>query len=317
MRTSSITLKQIRAFLYVAEEGSFTRAADRLFLSQSSLTAVIQQLEEAIGLSLLERTTRRVSLSDAGRQFQPIAHRLLNELDAAIDDLGAISGLERGTVGIAAAPSIVTLVLPQLIADFSARCPGIRFYVRDDTSAEIQQAVLRREVEIGIASKWQEDPDLIFVPLLVDRFGIVCPPGHPLLKHKSELTWSDLADWRCVGLSNLTGIRTILRQQTELPLSVSVPFYEVSSTTGLEAMVSAGLGVGILPALAAQRQPLGALGFRDLHNPVAERVICMITHRQRGLSPAAHAFVELAKSHIKQRKYPPGIRSIGDEAGTT
>lgn len=306
MKRSPITLKQLRAFLYVAEEGSFTRAADRFCLSQSALTALIQQLEESVGMPLLERTTRRVTLSDAGRQFQPVAHRLLNDLDAALIDLSAVAGLERGTVGIAAAPSVATLLVPQLIADFGARYPGIRFYVRDDTSAAVQQAVLRREVDIGLASKWADDPDLEFTPLLVDRFGVVCPAGHPLMKRKANLTWDDLKEWHCVGLSASTGIRTILREQTELPASVAVPFYEVSSTTGLEALVSAGLGISVLPALAAQR--LTGLGFRDLHEPVAERTICLITHRQRTLSPAAQAFVDLAKAHIKQRKFPSGIR---------
>ena len=309
MNTLPVTLKQIRAFLYVAEEGSFTRAADRLFLSQSSLTALIKQLEDTVNLPLLERTTRRVTLSDAGLQFQPVARRLLLELDAALSDLSAVSGLERGTIGIAAAPSIVTLILPQLIADFSARYTGIRFYLRDDTSAAVQQAVLRREVDIGVASKWADDPDLEFTPLLIDQFGVICPQGHPLMKRKTKLKWTDLEDWRCVGLSTHTGIRTILREQTELPASVAAPFYEVSSTTGLEALVSAGLGIAVLPALAAQRQPLVGLGFRDLHGPVAERVVCLITRRGRILAPAAQAFVDLAKAHVKQRKYPSGIRA--------
>lgn len=309
MNTLPVTLKQIRAFLYVAEEGSFTRAADRLFLSQSSLTALIKQLEDTVNLPLLERTTRRVTLTDAGIQFQPVARRLLLELDAALSDLSAVSGLERGTVGIAAAPSIVTEILPQLIADFSARYTGIRFYLRDDTAAAVQQAVLRREVDVGIASKWADDPDLEFSPLLIDQFGVICPHGHPLMKRKTKLKWTDLEDWRCVGLSKHTGIRTILSQQTEVPASVATPFYEVSSTTGLEALVSAGLGIAVLPALAAQRQPLVGLGFRNLHEPVAERVICLITHRSRILTPAAQAFVDLARAHIKQRKYPAGIRA--------
>jgi len=309
MKTLPITLKQIRAFLYVVEEGSFTRAADRLFLSQSSLTALIKQLEDIVNLPLLERTTRRVALSDAGLQFEPVARRLVLELDAALNDLNAVSGLERGIVGIAAAPSVVSLILPNLVADFSARYPGIRFYLRDDTSSAIQQAVLRKEVEIGITGKWADDPDLEFTPLLIDRFGVVCPHGHPLMKRQAKLEWTDLKDWRCVGLSTHTGIRIILREQTELPASVATPFYEVSSTTGMEALVSAGLGIAVLPALAAQRQPLAGLSFRELHGPVAERVIYLITHRGRILSPATQAFVELAKAHIKQRKYPSAIRA--------
>jgi DNA-binding transcriptional LysR family regulator len=309
VKISAVTLKQIRAFLYVVEEGSFTRAAERLFLSQSALTALIQQLEEVVDLPLLERTTRRVSLSQAGEQFHPIARRLVVDLDAALSDLASVAALEYGTVGIAAAPSVVTLILPQLIADFSARYPGIRCYIKDDTSAAVQQAVLRREVDIGFTSKWSDDPDLVFTPCLIDRFGIVCPAQHPLAKKKEKIKWTDLAEYRCVGLSNDTGIRTILREKTELPPSVASPFYEVSSTTGLEALVSAGLGISVLPALAAQRQPLGDLSFRELHNPSVERVICLITHRQRTLSHAASSFLELAVSRINHRKFPQGVRA--------
>ena len=212
----NVTLKHLRGFVAVAEEGSYSRAAQRLFLTQSSVTATIQQVERAIGLTLLDRTTRRVALTNEGSEFLPVARRLLKDFDAAVSDIRAVAERQRGHLGIAAAPSVVALILPPLICEFISRYDNISLAIRDAGSQSVQQRVLDNEIDFGIASRWSDDPRLDFEPLLRDRFEIVVRRDHPLANCTS-LTWKHLEKHRFVGLANDTGIQAMLRSVPRRP----------------------------------------------------------------------------------------------------
>jgi DNA-binding transcriptional LysR family regulator len=200
----------------------------------------------------------------------------------------ALSRLERGRVRIVAAPSIATLVLPPIIAAFSKDHPGIRLSVADVTSREAERQVLAGQADFGFTSRWSVSTDLTFQPLILDAFGVVFPKGHRFGRRRRSLAWSELQQERCVGLADDTGIRVILREEPGLPEAVTNPSYEASTTTSLDVMVAQGLGIAVLPALAAARPPLSRLGFRVLMRPEALRTLGLITSAHRPLSPAAN-----------------------------
>jgi len=305
----NVTLKHLRGFVAVAEEGSYSRAAQRLFLTQSSVTATIQQVEQAIGLTLLDRTTRRVALTNEGSEFLPVARRLLKDFDAAVSDIRAVAERQRGHLGIAAAPSVVALILPPLICEFSARYANISLAIRDAGSQSVQQRVLDSEIDFGIASKWADDPRLDFEPLLRDRFEIVVRRDHPFAKC-SALTWKHLEKHRFVGLANDTGVQAMLRSVPTLPRSVQEPQYQTSSTSALEAMLKEGLGVSVLPALAARLISSKHLAFIELREPLVERELCVITRQGRSLSPAAQTILRLLHDKVNSLELPAGVRLV-------
>ncbi len=304
------TLKHLRCFATVAHEGSFTQAAKRMYLTQSSLTAAIQQLEQALGLKLFDRTTRRVTLTREGNSFLPVAERLLQEFERAVADVRAVAERQLGHVSIAAAPSVVALILAPVIAKFNAAYPNISVAVSDSGAQAVQRRLLAAEADFGIASRWADDPALEFRPLICDRFGVVCRRDHPFGRMKSRLTWKRLQDERHIGLAVDTGIRTTLQSTPGLPAMLRTPHLEVSSTGSLHAMLDAGLGIAVLPALAAHMKPLSQFAFRELAGPRIEREICVITRRGRVLSPAARSMLDTVNAHLQAQAMPQGVRLV-------
>ncbi len=308
--TINATLRHLRCFATVAREGSFTQAAKRLFITQSSLTAAIQQLEQAVGLRLFDRTTRRVTLTREGSSFVPVAERLLNDFDTAVADVRAVAERQSGHISIAAAPSVVALILAPATAGFSAAYPNISVAVSDGGAELVQQRVLASAADFGVTSRWADDPGLDFRPLIRDRFGVVCPRDHPLGHAKTRIAWKRLQRERYIGLGTDTGIGTMLQSSPGLPAILRTPHFEVSSTGSLYAMLDAGLGISVLPALAANLKPLNQLAFRELTEPPLERTICIITRRGRALSPAAQGMLDMIARHLQSHPLPSGASLI-------
>ena len=166
-----VTLKHLNAFVAVAQESSFTRAAERLFQTQSSVTSLVRQLEEALSTLLFARTSRRVLLTAAGEEFLPRVMRLLADFDGAIGDVvrwrAGARTRGRGGGAVGHHPD------HRAAAAFAARHPAVRLYLSDDNSGRIQRKVAAREVDFGLTSRWADAPGLDFEPLLEDRFGVL------------------------------------------------------------------------------------------------------------------------------------------------
>ncbi|WP_036230795.1 LysR family transcriptional regulator [Marinobacterium jannaschii] len=317
----NLSIRHLRAFIEVAHCGSFTRAAAQLHVTQSGLTATIKQLEQQVGLVLFDRTTRRVYLSDAGRRFRPVAERLLSDFDTAIHDLQAIASEQQGKVAIAASPSMVSRLLPQIVSQYHQRHPGVSLYLRDDSASMIEQLVLNNEVDFGIAGNHSDRADLSYQPLLNDRFGVVLPEKHALQHNPGNgLNWSDLRGQVLVYLSSDTGIRSQLtRLEEEIAFSITSAKLEASSPAGVAALIKAGLGISILPALAASTDPFQPLTFIPLQQPVIQRQIYIISRKGRSLSPAAGSMLQLTRQSLAAAELPPWVtvcEPADDDAAT-
>lgn len=267
----------------VAREGSFNRAADTLARSQPAVTLAIKQLEEFIGLKLLERTTRRVIPTSEGENFIPVAERLVRDFDTAIQDLHATAERRIGHVSMAVLPSIANNLLPEIIKSFNTDYPGICIHLYDDNSQGVQQRIERNEVDYGLGSLWRPNQELIFTPVMRDTFGLVCHRDHPLAQTKGPLPWSALASetFLDTGISRSLPIRKYIGE----------PKLDFPNITTLLAMLHADLGVTALPSLAISK--LGnELVSRRLVDPVETRDICLITRKGVSQSPAAEAMLE-------------------------
>ena len=206
MKHLNITLRHLRTFIIVARQGSFNLAAQELSRTQPAVTLAIKQLEEFVGIKLLERTTRSVAPTNEGENFLPIAERLVRDFDSAIYDLRATAERRVGHVSIAIVPSVATNLLPPIIKTFSNAYPGINLHLDDDSSRGVQQRVERNEVDFGVGSMWQAKskprlytavfrstaaglpsrsstvgrigPDRMGVPWKMRRFSTVVSPRH-------------------------------------------------------------------------------------------------------------------------------------------
>ena len=282
MKYLNITLKHLRTFVIVARYGSFNRAAEELSRTQPAITLAIKQLEEFVGLKLLDRTTRRVTPTAEGENFIPIAERLVRDFDTAISDLKATAERRVGNISMAIVPSVATNLLPPIIKTFSANFPGINLLLNDDTSRGVQQKVERNEVDFGIGSLWQQNKLLNFRPLFGDNLELVCHRDHYLAASNDPINWNQLANETFLD----TGITKTMRSRQSLGPSK----FDFPNITTLIAMLKSNLGVSILPSLAIPRET-GELVSRLLM-PAEKREICLITRNEWTLSPAADAMIE-------------------------
>jgi len=303
----SVTIRHLRCFLAVADSGSFTVASSRMFLTQSSLTATIQQFEEAIGLKLFDRTTRRVVMTEEALRFRDQAEKILKEFDASISDLKALAQSQQGHIRIAAAASIIHHFLTRAIPVFRRSYPNVTISLRDAGSEQVERMLLNGDLDFAITSKHKGYGDLDYTPLIEDRYGVMCMPQYRLADAATPLRWADLPAEDYVAFSSDTGIGTFLATHAGFSPLFAAPRDEVSSTTTLYPMLSLGDRYSIVPALAARSDEFPQLRYRELTDPVLTRTICLITRRLRSLSPSARRILEILLETFESSDLPPGV----------
>ncbi|WP_411036603.1 LysR family transcriptional regulator [Shinella sp. BYT-45] len=294
------TIRHLRAFLSVAKHRSFTRAATELHLSQPSLTMTIQQLEDIVGGTLFDRTTRNVILTQEGNDLFPVAERVVDDFDLAIRNIRLTASSRNSCIRVGVVSSIATKIMPRILEGFLASRPGLRVQLREGNSNDVRRLVRRNEVDIGFASMDGPDADLVFKPLFKDQLGLFLRHTHPLhmLAKDGVLRWADLAGHNFVGLTLDTATGPILSQMEDLPESIRVPKYEVSTYPTLWALIENGLGVTTAPALAAEFIPDNRIAFLGLIEPVAWRSVYIVSRLGRALPPMVTALVKTVEAEL-------------------
>ncbi len=285
-------LLDLRALVAVAEGRSFHRAADLLNLSQPALSRRIQKLEGAVGAPLLERTTRSVRLTPAGREIVPLLRRMLDEMDGSLFGTMALGEKQSGRVTVASVPSATVRFLPDVLQRFGQEYRNVRVRILDLSATECAEAVRTGEAEFGIALPVSTDADLAFDPLHEDPYGVVCRHDDALAKI-AALQWSDLQGRRLVTVHRGSGNRTTLEAGLAR-LGVELEwFYEVTRLTSALALVHAGLGPSILPKLACDGPDARDLVWRPIEGEQIMRTIGVLRRPSASLSPAASRFLSL------------------------
>lgn len=283
-------LADLRAFLAVADLGSFRAASENLHLSQSAVSRRVDKLEEALGVDLFVRTTRNVELTTVGRTFVHKARGVLNELESALVGIADFAERISGVVTIACVPSAVSHFLPAVIAEFHRLHPRMRVRLIDESSSNLLLAVADGEADLGLTYIGTQEPDIEFEPLVNDPFVVACTPEHPLAR-KRHVTWAQLAGYDYVSLAQGSGNRFLLDQALAHVADKPDWFCEVRHVPALVSLVEAGLGIGVVPQLALP--PGGRLASVVLREPALSRTIGIIRRRGRPLRPAAEQFQRL------------------------
>lgn len=309
---NNVSYRHLSAFLEVARHGSFTHAAEHLHVTQSTLTATIKQLEAQIALQLFDRTTRRVSLTREGERFYPVAERLVSDFDTAINDLRASAQQQRGQVGIAASPSVLHSLLPTVIQSYRQAFPNIGISLKEEGASGIEENVMNNLVDFGIGGNRSAHPELSYHPILQDRYGVVMIEDDPLTA-VNEIKWSEIKTRSLLLLSAENGIRIQLEQgikNKKLPLSLDNVMIEASTPATLAALIQKGVGISILPALAASTPAFDAIQFRPLAAPVLRRELCLITRKGRSIGPAGEELIKRAIQYFQEARLPAYVETI-------
>ncbi len=184
----NFNLNDLQAFRAVAELSNFRKAAEALHVSQPAFSRRIEKLEEALGVRLLDRTTRRVNLTAVGREFDRKVQQLLDDLDQTLLGIRGVADTRMGEVTLACVPSTVYYFLSQVIARYHERYPKIRVKVFDASANEVLSVVARGEADFGLNFVGGQEPDIEFKPLLEERFVAACRRDHPLAA-ETTVTW--------------------------------------------------------------------------------------------------------------------------------
>lgn len=284
----NIALRHLRTFLAVAQRRSFSRAAEDIGSSQSAISLSVRQLETELGLKLLDRTTRQVNLTSAGESLVASSSRLIEELDATLNELHDIGEQRRGRVIMACVPSVARGLMPKCVEYCSKKWPNISLSINDIAAREVVRKVSLGEVEFGLASGDISSRDLEIYPLMEDPFRLVCRRDDPWAKKKS-IAWAQLAGRRLLMLNNTSGSQQVIEATLVRTHTRAEVFLELAQPSSVLAMVEAKLGVAVVPALAAPRHDDPTLTTCRLTKPDVSRTILLFRRRDRSLSPAASA----------------------------
>lgn len=280
----------MRSFLAVADAGTITEAADRMAVTQSALSRRLQQLENQLGAALLSRGRHGAELTEVGRLVETEARQLTMRYDALRQQIAEQLQLHRGTVRIGGGATVTSYLLPQTIAEFQSRHPGIRFQLKEAGSREVAGDVAAGLLELGVVTLPVKMHELDIRPLFTDDIVLVCASDHPLAR-KRNVRSQDLGAYGFVGFEAGSAIRLTIDAalrgagvELEVVMELrSIPsILEMVLTTGNLAFVSA-LSIG-------ERKELKRVPVRGLS---VSRELGLATRSSMPLSAAGSAFEAL------------------------
>jgi DNA-binding transcriptional LysR family regulator len=295
----NLDTRGLEAFVAIAECLSFGKAADRVHITQTALTRRLQNLESLLGVRLVERTTRSVSLTRLGRDFLPQARRLLTDLAAVLTEIRETGKAQRGHVAIACVPTVGVQYLPRVIQEYAARFPDNRISIFDHSSSGVAESVLSREAEFGINIGGPQHPDLASAPLLQDRFVLICRLDHPLARRKS-LTWKQLSAHPLIVAGEASGNRPLLDSALGTGRVALEAHYEVQRSSTAVGLVAEGVAAAVVPSLAVQKGVFRNIQAVPLVDPVVSRSLVLVARKSAVLSPAAQALYDMFERQARR-----------------
>ncbi|KQP22806.1 LysR family transcriptional regulator [Pseudorhodoferax sp. Leaf267] len=303
----NISTRQLQAFVALAEQRSFTRAAALCHLSQPAFSALIGQLEATLGLRLFDRSTRHVEPTAEGIEFEVSARRVLAEFDAALSGVSDQLARRRGRVSIALLPSLAAGWLPGILRGYKEQHPGVEIEVADVLSEPCVERVRSGQADFALAAIRADTQELRAEPFCSDDFHLVCPAGHPLAA-LPEVRPRDVAAYPFVHMARSSSVRQYLDAALH-PLQMQT-LMEVDQLATAMGMVRAGLGVSLMPALTLFHFAQPGLVTRPLPWPGLKRSIYLIRRRERSLSLAAQTLYEQVMAQPPQVPSAPKKRRI-------
>lgn len=297
----NVTLRQLRAFVALAQTGSFTEAASRLHVTQSALSGLIKELESALGVQVVQRSTRRVGLTEVGREFHPLAHRLLQDLDGALDTIADLKTLKRGLVRVAAPQLMAAAVMPEVMAAFRLQHPDVDVRLVDCLAEQLMPKLHSGEVDFVVGPEREATPEVDAALLFETPFVVVFPADHPL-KTRRRVTWAQALQHPVVALKGEYTHRLRMDLQGAVPQESLNPVKEVAFMTTALSMVAAGLGVTTCLPYAASLIRLHGLQSRPL-TPEVRRRFFVFTRKDRPLSPAAQGYADFLTAFVRRQDW--------------
>jgi len=288
--------EQIATFVEVAQAGSFSRAAERLYRTQPAISTQVRLLEKQCGQPLFVRHARRVELTVAGRILLRYGERLRELRAAAHSDLEQMRRHPRGSLAIAANEATVLYVLPSLILQFKRDYPDVRLEIIRNFSRKIIEKVIENAVDFGVITLPFKHAHLHVVPIYRDEMAVLAPPDHPLTRHAS-VRLEQVVEYPLLypktGQTRRHLDRHLRRFQNRIKISM-----ELASVETIKKFAATGMGITLMSsAFARAEQQAGTLRVIPLEERI-QRDLGLIYHRQKYICPVSEAFLAAVRRHF-------------------
>jgi len=294
-------MHQLRYVVAVARAGNFSRAAEQCHVAQPSLSQQIQKLEDELGERLFDRMKREAKLTAHGEVFLRRAVRILEEVDAARREAADAQELLRGTLTIGVLPTVAPYLLPEVMAGFAEEFPGVEIVVQEDTTARLLKLVHGYEVDFALASQPIQDERLEVRELFAEELRLALPPGHPLTR-KRAVAVGDLEAERFIVMKegHCLGDQVLgFCDRSDLKPRIS---FRSAQLETIQALVCAGVGISLIPAMAVQSRREDSPEYRSLRAPRPERKIVAVWPKQRPPGRAATEFLRRISARREKSK---------------
>ena len=299
-------LRQLLTFRTVVDKGSFSHAAEDLGVSQPAVSFQIRALEERIGQRLLDRSGRRVTLTDAGRVVDTHARRLLALEEEMLRDVAGLSDHLSGPLLLGSSTGPGELLLPHLLGGFKRDNPEVEVSLVVQDTQTVCDRVLDDEIELGVVGAARPHRGLVFEPFVRDELVVICPPGHALAKRK-RIALADLAAQPIILQQRGSGVRAVLESAFRAA-GIRMRDLDITLELGLQQSVRVavldGLGITVISRLAVEVE--GAVLARDFS---------LVRHAGRTPSRVSEGFVAYAAEHLGDLVPPVGGPAAPAEPG--
>ena len=290
----STDLRHLRAFVEVARHGNFTRAAEGLHICQPALTVQIKQLEQSLGVKLFDRDRRHVALTQAGRELLAPVERVLSDVEDIQTNSRGLATHQRGSVTVAALPSIAASVLPLAIKRLNAVHPGIAVRLLELIGTRIVEAVKAGEADFGLGNYARIDREVSYQRLWSDRMAAFVSRTHPLAKRRAA-SFREVVAYPLILTRRGSSVRVLVDRILERDRLAANVVQEVSYVPTIMGLVAAGIGVGILPEREFAPSLANAIACLPIRAPALIRHIGIIGLAGRSFSPSASKLIEILR----------------------
>lgn len=287
-------LHHLRYFVSVARHGNFTRAAEENLVAQPSLSQQIRRLEDEVGAPLFDRSQSPVRLTDAGEALLPHAEAILQQVAAARGAVADRLGLRSGRLVLGTLPQTGSRLLPVAIAAFRSRYPSVAVLLREESTQRLTELALAGETDLTLTTLPVGSPELTWQELMTEEILLAVPPDHPLAgAGRADL--HALAGEPFLIMKPGYAFRDLCLEACRAAGFTPPIAFESTQIDTIQAMVAAGLGVSLVPRMAAERARQPAPVFLQLAGPPLTRTLVVAWRRDRYLPATAHAFLSVVR----------------------
>jgi LysR family transcriptional regulator, hydrogen peroxide-inducible genes activator len=294
-------LYQLRYFLSVVDNGSFTKAALRSNISQPSLSQQILNLEDELGQKLFHRISRRISLTDAGQLLAERARRILREADTTLEELKDNTSLGR-RVYVGAVPTIASFFFPAVIAYCQTNDLHIRLRSFENFRPVIVDLLLNGELDWGLVSMPIGDPRLAMTTLFKEPLLLALADKHPLAR-RDKVNFADLREENFILLGDASSLTAQIQRIGDDHRFEPTITHRCAQLTTVKTLTAMGLGISVLPQSARSAIDPAGLVYRRFSGRAPMRETVLVRHRRRHLSKGALLFAEAARAVVGPAKH--------------